>query len=125
MSNLKVTRETNGLIVTFTVADNETIDGRQGGTKPTWRSSVFFDTSDSWGRLAYTNLNPIQASNYPHLFLMSGRRKYHRDSATCAVIDRRGRFVVRESLCRSLQIGVLEAIANRRGVAIISVPAKF
>ena len=59
LANFKVTREMNVLIVTYTFAGQETIDGKKTGAEPAPRMSVFIDTGKEWQWLAHANLIPI------------------------------------------------------------------
>lgn len=56
LSNFKVTRETNILIVTYTFTGHEIIDGRKMDGKPAPRLSVFINTGKEWQWLAHANL---------------------------------------------------------------------
>ena len=60
LSNFKVTREANVLVVTYTFAGQEMIDGKQTSGQPAPRLSIFIDTGKGWQWLAHANLIPLQ-----------------------------------------------------------------
>jgi hypothetical protein len=62
LSDFKVTREGNVLIVTYTFAGHELIDGKPTSGKPAPRMSIFVESGKEWLWVAHANLNPIKPS---------------------------------------------------------------
>jgi hypothetical protein len=60
LANFKVTRQDDLLIVTYSVAAQETIDGRQASTEPAYRLTVFIRDGDDWQMLAHANLVALE-----------------------------------------------------------------
>jgi hypothetical protein len=60
LSDFKVTREANVLVVTYTFTGRETIDGKPASARPAPRMSIFIETGKEWQWLAHANLNPIK-----------------------------------------------------------------
>jgi|WetSurMetagenome_2_1015567.scaffolds.fasta_scaffold00340_26 hypothetical protein len=56
LSDFRVTREANVLVVTYTFTGQLTLDGRQGAAEPSPRMSVFIKKGKSWLWLAHANL---------------------------------------------------------------------
>ena len=59
LANFKVTRRENLLILTYTAAGQETIDGQSTSTEPAYRLSVFIQAGKDWELLAHANLLPM------------------------------------------------------------------
>ena len=59
LDNFKTTQDNNVVIVTYTVAVHETIDGKILPTAPAERLSVFMYDGENWKWIAHANLNPI------------------------------------------------------------------
>gem|GEM_PF-403997 len=57
LDNFKVTRQGDVLIVTYTIAAEETIQGEQVPQKPIPRLSIFIKTNSEWKWLAHANLS--------------------------------------------------------------------
>ncbi|NCC38782.1 MAG: nuclear transport factor 2 family protein [Gammaproteobacteria bacterium] len=60
LADFKVTREADLLIVTYSVAAQEMIDGQPVSTEPSYRLSVFIPEGEDWQLLAHANLVAIQ-----------------------------------------------------------------
>jgi len=56
LSDFKVTREANALVVTYTFTGQVALDGKQGGPAPSPRMSVFIKKGKTWLWLAHANL---------------------------------------------------------------------
>ncbi len=59
LANFKVTRKDNLLIVTYSAAGHETVDGQATSTEPAYRLSVFVQAGKNWELLAHANLIPM------------------------------------------------------------------
>jgi hypothetical protein len=62
LSNFKVTREANVLVVSYTFTGREVIDGKQTSGKAAPRLSVFINQDGEWQWLAHANLTGIRPS---------------------------------------------------------------
>jgi hypothetical protein len=60
LSDFKVTREANILVVTYTFTGQSTLEGKKMGTGPAPRLSVFIDTGKEWQWLAHGNFSAVQ-----------------------------------------------------------------
>jgi len=60
LSDFKVTRRENLLIVTYAAAVQETIDGQETTAAPAYRLSVFTESGKDWLLLAHANLIAMQ-----------------------------------------------------------------
>ena len=59
LSNFKTTVNGDNIVVTYTIAVQETIDQRRLGAKPTPRLSVWKKGTHGWQWICHANLNPI------------------------------------------------------------------
>lgn len=59
LSDFKSTVNGNNIVVTYTIAGEETIDQERLGTKPTPRLSVWRRGTHGWQWICHANLNPI------------------------------------------------------------------
>ena len=60
LADFKVTREADLLIVTYSVAAQEMIDGQPVSKEPSYRLSVFIPDGEDWQLLAHASLVAIQ-----------------------------------------------------------------
>lgn len=60
LSNFKVTREANILVVTYTFTGHSTLEGKRMSTAPAPRLSVFIDTGKGWQWLAHGNFSAVK-----------------------------------------------------------------
>lgn len=60
LADFKVTRQADVLIVTYTVAAREMIDGQEAATEPAYRLTVFIRAAEGWQLLAHANLVAIE-----------------------------------------------------------------
>ena len=59
LSNFKTTVNGDNIVVTYTIAVQETIDQKRLPTKPTFRLSVWKKGTHGWQWICHANLNPI------------------------------------------------------------------
>ncbi|SRR6266478_2202493 len=59
LSNFKSTTNGNNIVVTYMIAVQETIDGKQLSRKPAPRLSVWLKGASGWQWICHANLNPI------------------------------------------------------------------
>ena len=59
LSNFKTTVNSDNIVVTYTIALQETIDQKRLPTKPTSRLSVWKKGTHGWQWICHANLNPI------------------------------------------------------------------
>jgi len=59
LDNFRTTQDDNVVIVTYTVAVHETIDGKALPTTPAERLSIFKYDGKNWKWIAHANLNPM------------------------------------------------------------------
>lgn len=62
LSDFKVTREGNVLVVTYIFTGHETMEGKMLSKQPVPRLSVFIETDQGWQLLAHANLAPASPS---------------------------------------------------------------
>ncbi len=60
LSDFKVTRRENLLILTYAAVVHETIDGQETTAAPAYRLSVFIESGKDWLLLAHANLIAMQ-----------------------------------------------------------------
>jgi len=59
LSNFKTTVNSDNIVVTYTIAVQETVDQKRLPTKPTPRLSVWKKGTHGWQWICHANLNPI------------------------------------------------------------------
>lgn len=59
LAGFKVTRNSNQIIVTYSVSVAETIDGKRTTTAPAMRQSVWARNGKRWQWIAHANLKPL------------------------------------------------------------------
>ena len=59
LADFKVTRNSNQIIVTYSVSVAETIDGKRTTTAPAMRLSVWAKNGSRWQWIAHANLKPL------------------------------------------------------------------
>jgi hypothetical protein len=59
LTGFKVTRNSNQIIVTYSVSVAETIDGKRTTTAPAMRQSVWAKNGNRWQWIAHANLKPL------------------------------------------------------------------
>lgn len=63
LSDFAVTRNGPAVVVTYTVAVGETIEGERLPTEPAVRASVWLETDAGWQWITHANLNPMKAES--------------------------------------------------------------
>lgn len=63
LSDFQVTRNGPAVVVTYSVAVEETIEGQRMPTEPAMRLSVWLETDDGWQWITHANLNPMKSES--------------------------------------------------------------